>query len=399
MKPVFSILLTLALMLGLFGCSSGEAVPTEATAESTAATVPVEVTVPPTEAEPPVTEPVYDLNTWQGNYDQGLSYVQDHQWENAITAFEAAIALDPQKADAYAQRGNVRIRMEESEDTLKLAWEDYQKALSLDGANALAYRGVVDIHIRRGEYDQADAAMADAAAKTNNDPLLDFVRNNIENGIYMDSSYQYRRTVQTLYNSENKYIGSVIVEYEDGIAVTAESFNASGKSTGFVELSTVTDGNVTTTVFYGISIGHEDVSVSKRIDTETIHEDGTSEKVSVSYNRDGKPGSTGHTYYDAAGNEVRHESYGSDGALQFYSTRELDSQGRVIRINNYNSDDTLREYTLHFYDSEGKQIRTEFYVGDNMRDYTLHMYTEDGYLKARETYSPDGELLHKVVFE
>ena len=67
MKRVF----TLALLLGFLLCACGQSVP-----------------------------------TWQEQYDLGVRYLSEGNYEEAILAFTAAIEIDPKQAPAYVGRGD-----------------------------------------------------------------------------------------------------------------------------------------------------------------------------------------------------------------------------------------------------------------------------------------------------
>ena len=89
MKRFFCILLAALLLLTLAACSKA-----------------------------PEADPADEAPDWQTQYDLGVRYLSEGNYEEAILAFEAAIEIDPRNADAY----------------LKLAqaceqWEDYAKAL------------------------------------------------------------------------------------------------------------------------------------------------------------------------------------------------------------------------------------------------------------------------------
>lgn len=398
MKRLTALILSFVIAVSLFGCGAAETAPAQTVPETTA---PAETTVPPTETEtePPVTEPVFDLSTWQGNYDQGLYYMEGKRWQEAYDAFAAAVALDPQQPDGYAQRGNVLLRLEENEENLSLAWEDYQQALTLEDTNALAHLGIVDVHIRRAEYDKADAAMENAVKKTDNDPLLEKMVSCLDRGIYMDSSYKYRFTRERYYDNGGRYIGYITVKYEDGIPALAESFNASGKSVSVLELSEIKEGNVTERNYYGINLTGTAPVLNRHYQKTTLHDDGSREYESVSYGRDGSRGSSGHSYYNADDQLIRHESYDSNGNLQFYSTAEYDAEGRQLLSCNHNADGTIREYTEFHYDSEGKQIRSDYYYGGELNSYRVSVYDEAGHRIAVEHYDKNGVLTLSVVDE
>lgn len=89
MKRFFCILLAAFLLLTLAACSKA-----------------------------PEADPADEAPDWQAQYDLGVRYLSEGNYEEAILAFEAAIEIDPRNADAY----------------LKLAQaceqrEDYAKAL------------------------------------------------------------------------------------------------------------------------------------------------------------------------------------------------------------------------------------------------------------------------------
>lgn len=74
---------------------------------------------------------------WQEQYDLGVRYLSEGDYEEAIIAFSAAIEIDPNNPDAYVQRGDAYVMAAKSEPDkaekyLRLAKKDYKKAESLD---------------------------------------------------------------------------------------------------------------------------------------------------------------------------------------------------------------------------------------------------------------------------
>ena len=72
MKKLFCTLLAAALLLSLAACSKA-----------------------------PEAEPADEAPDWQTQYDLGVRYLSEGNYEEAILAFEAAIKIDPKNADAY----------------------------------------------------------------------------------------------------------------------------------------------------------------------------------------------------------------------------------------------------------------------------------------------------------
>ncbi|MEY8316979.1 tetratricopeptide repeat protein [Oscillospiraceae bacterium 50-58] len=93
--------------------------------------------------------------TWQEQYDLGVRYLSEGNYEEAIIAFTAAIEIDPKRAPAYVGRGDAYVLSGETEENLTAAQADYEKAIELDEMLAEAYLGLADVYIRQGEYEKA----------------------------------------------------------------------------------------------------------------------------------------------------------------------------------------------------------------------------------------------------
>lgn len=107
-------------------------------------------------------------NSWQEQYDLGVRYLSEGDYEEAIIAFTAAIEIDPKRAEGYIGRGNTYVLSGETEDNLTAALSDYETALELDVALADAWLGLADVYIRQGDYDRAIEILYDALEKVGN---------------------------------------------------------------------------------------------------------------------------------------------------------------------------------------------------------------------------------------
>ena len=96
-----------------------------------------------------------DVPTWQEQYDLGVRYLSEGNYEEAVIAFTAAIEIDPKRAEAYVGRGDAYVASGETEENLVAAQADYEMAIELDGTNVDAYLGLANVYIRKGEYDKA----------------------------------------------------------------------------------------------------------------------------------------------------------------------------------------------------------------------------------------------------
>ena len=84
--------------------------------------------------------------TWQEQYDLGMQYLEDGDYEQAIVAFTAAIEIDPKQAVVYVGRAQAYIGSGEKEENLSAALTDYESALDLDDMNPDIYLGIADVY-------------------------------------------------------------------------------------------------------------------------------------------------------------------------------------------------------------------------------------------------------------
>lgn len=130
--------------------------------------------------------------TWQEQYDLGIRYLSEGNYEEAIIAFTAAIEIDPKQASAYVGRGNAYVLSGETEENLTAAQADYEQAIELDETLVEAYLGLADIYICKGDYDKALEILQQGLHNVDNTQILTDKIAEIEN---------WRSVAQTLYNS------------------------------------------------------------------------------------------------------------------------------------------------------------------------------------------------------
>lgn len=63
--------------------------------------------------------------TWQEQYDLGVRYLSEGNYEEAILAFTAAIEIDPRRPEALVGRGDAYGRSGATAEHLTAAQEDY----------------------------------------------------------------------------------------------------------------------------------------------------------------------------------------------------------------------------------------------------------------------------------
>lgn len=118
MKRVYVLILVLCLSLGLVGC--GQKAP-----------------------------------TWQEQYDLGVRYLSEGNYEEAIIAFTTAIEIDPKHPTAYVGRGDAYIGSGKTSESLASALSDYKQAVEFDASLADVYLKIADIYMANGERENA----------------------------------------------------------------------------------------------------------------------------------------------------------------------------------------------------------------------------------------------------
>lgn len=109
---------------------------------------------------------------WQEQYDLGVRYLSEGNYEEAIIAFTTAIEIDPNRAEAYVGRGDAYVSSGETEENLAAALADYEAALELDETLVDAWLGLADIYIKQRDYDSVIEALEKGYGFTTSQELL-----------------------------------------------------------------------------------------------------------------------------------------------------------------------------------------------------------------------------------
>lgn len=111
--------------------------------------------------------------TWQEQYDLGIRYLSEGNYQEAIIAFTAAIEIDPKQALAYVGRGDAYVGSGEIEENLFAAQADYEKAIELDKTLAEVYIKLADVYIRQGDEERALEILRQGADRTGDPAILE----------------------------------------------------------------------------------------------------------------------------------------------------------------------------------------------------------------------------------
>lgn len=116
--------------------------------------------------------------SWQGQYDLGVRYLSEGNYEEAIIAFTAAIEIDPKQATAYVGRGDAYVGQAASpvaqvaDDSYNSAATDYLVAIDLDPLAAEVYEKLGRVYIEQGDYDAAADILERGYEATKDERLL-----------------------------------------------------------------------------------------------------------------------------------------------------------------------------------------------------------------------------------
>lgn len=357
MKRIVNFLLALAILAGVTACSGPAG----------------------TQSEP-------QKPTWQEQYDLGVRYLSEGNYEEAIIAFTAAIEIDPKQAPAYVGRGDAYVQSGETEENLTAAQADYEKAIELDESSADAYLGLADVYIRQGYYDKAIKILQQGLEGAERDQsILDKIAE-IEGGNISDTSGHLRK--KSVYGADGDMVYYHIYGYDSrGRQSSVTSYDASDNLTGHIDL--VYDQNNNKIVDYTTAKG------TGELWQDEYEYDAYGNIVRGCRSKPGEP----PTHYwintfDENNNCVQTTDYDMSGKMMDFYTYEYDAANRLIRHDTYSSDGTRTEYFINNYDESNKVFRRDFYGEDNnLKYYNIYFYNSDGALVMTEEYNPNGDII------
>lgn len=254
---------------------------------------------------------------WQEQYDLGVRYLSDGEYEEAIIAFNAAIEIDPMQADAYLNLANAYIGMND-----------------FDAAREILERGY--------ELTQSEA--------------LKSKLEELDSGNIFDFWGNPRK--RSGYDGEGNLKWFHIYEYDKKQTVSVTTYNASGAQTGYWDgYRYDEDGKLLNSMAYTVDDGIVCATVESIYDeqgyvTRTNH-----------FGLDGSLQSHNIHEYDDAGRQVRINYYDAEGNLQSESHYAFDGD-RCTGCTQYDADGTLIGREEYRYDEQGKMIGSVFYGSD-----------------------------------
>lgn len=336
---------------------------------------------------------------WQDQYDLGMRYLAEEDYEAAVAAFTTAIEIDPNQALAYIGRGNAYTGNGDSDGNLEAALTDYQKAYSLDETNAEVYLGIADIYMRQNEYLKAINILYESLHRVGEDDRIEKEISDNQKNMIMEleekfsgigennMTYAERREIFTPMIAELEeyiendptnwsfyyYLGNIYLNLGDMdscLDIRSRGYDVTGKmhlnpeGCSYLEDTT---GQTWVLDSYGRGIACND-------DVQRLRTYGT-------------------------GFEITHsEQISSDGSATVWEY-EYDAEGRLSRVEEYGSDQKLTWVEEYQYNNDDTYIVYETFADSDAQNYAVLRRNEYGAVVEHKRYDSDGNLLQDVLAE
>jgi len=257
---------------------------------------------------------------WQEQYDLGIRYMEDSNYEEAILAFNAAIEIDPMQADAYLNLANAYIGMNDFD----AAKEILEKGYELTEAQSL-----------KDKLDELESGT-----------IFDFWGN-----IRKLSGFDGSGGLQWYH----------IYEYDGKQTTSVTTYDASGAQTGYWDgFRYDQEGRQERGFIYMV----DDGTVCGYEDTE-FNEQGYPSR-STHYDLDGTVTGYLEANYDDSGRELSSAFFNADGTLTQRSEIRYDGNNR-IENRYYGPDGTLWSWEEYHYDQDGRYTGSTHYNADGTK--------------------------------
>ena len=291
---------------------------------------------------------------------------------------------------SYVGRGTAAVLGGENEASLAKAQADFEAALVLDEKSEDAWLSLIDVYIRRGDYDKALELAKEALEKTGGEGVKAKLEE-LESGNVSDSQNQMRR--RTGYDGNGALVYWHDYTYnEKGQHDSVTSYDAAGVQIGYIALTYDENGNMLRSYNY--------FSTGEITPTDFTYNEQEQIIKSVRYNVDGTISSTSTSEYNSDGKKVREDSFSSNGSLSYYYIYEYNDQGQRVKRNRYGSNGELTSYLTYEYNERGQRVSENSYSKDGtLNSYNITKYDESGKSIGTDRYNADGTLQSSTVNE
>lgn len=293
----------------------------------------------------------------------GQKYLKEMKYEEAVVAFNNAIAIDPMSVEAYL--------------------------------------GLAEVYIRTGDFDTAYEYAKKGYDLTGDERLKEKMEM-IESGNITASNGQF---MKESYYQEGELVEYLTYTYDLlGRRKTVSHYNAPDQLVSEGECQYDEQGN--TTLTYDL-VWHNGNPFGELSKWEYEYDEEGNWITERLYDGSGGLNYYGEHEYDEKGQRIVSRGYDGDDRILGYTEYEYDAEGRKIVEKHYNGHDgydeascSLSSYTEYEYDEEERVIAQRDYdVSGSLRFYYENEYDKEGRQIARKSYDEFGKLRNYYEYE
>lgn len=165
--------------------------------------------------------------TWQEQYDLGMKYLSEANYEEAIIAFTLAISIDPKQTTAYMGRGDayaasLQIKQPPAGETwgaeltemYENAEKDYLEVIGRDSQLVEAYEKLAALYILAGDREKAVAILKKGYEAIGDETLLERSKTILDLPV-MDEALLKDAVIVTMYSAELGFSGHDAYSFDD----------------------------------------------------------------------------------------------------------------------------------------------------------------------------------------
>lgn len=176
--------------------------------------------------------------SWQEQYDLGVRYLSEGNYEEAVIAFTAAIEIDPKRPEAFIRRGDAYAGQAEesgspeegeSSTLYRNALADYLAAIELDDQLVEAYEKAAGVYVNLGNLDAAIDLLERGAEATGDSGLSNYLEE------LRDSTRLKLLTRQAVYNPDGQLVEDASYTYDEAyyqLSIETVKYNDMGQVKG-----------------------------------------------------------------------------------------------------------------------------------------------------------------------
>ena len=338
----------------------------------------------------------------QEEYDLGVRYLSEGNYEEAVISFTKAIEIDEKYADAYLGRAQAYVGLGTEEDLAK-AQQDYATAAGL--------------YEEQGDAEKAEQVRNEAQTVTegNNGSEAPGTTPGTENVTAQSETYDLHdgkyyiedfnadgvRFRGTLYDADGNTVR--VDEYAADNVKAKETTYRDGAAWYYHVYEYDEQGNLKKDTYYNPLAAASIVgSPENGLDQFTTYEYDEKNNLLCEerYSWDRSLLFRATFEYDQNGNKVRENGSWEQTNEDYYTTYEYDQNGNMIKQSYYNADNNLNYYHVNEYDESGREIRRNVYdPSGSLTSYLIMEYDANGNMTKSSGYYGDGNMDYYIIYE